>query len=107
MGVYSGVVTIVDLASSCGLRRGMRLFAITIAGAMATVVTPYGAGVGSTVINELRNPLTCKVIADWRPLVALVSGQLGHPHSGIAFTLAVVGIIAVLVASGGGIAARP
>ena len=104
MGVYSGVVTAVDLASGYSLRRGMRLIAITIAGATATLLTPYGTGVWSTVISELRNPLTRKVIADWRPLVAVISGQLHDPHSGIAFTLAVVGIIAVLVAS---VAASP
>jgi len=99
MGVYSGVVTAVDLASGYSLRRGMRLIAITIAGATATLLTPYGTGVWSTVISELRNPLTRKVIADWRPLLAVISGQLHHPHSGIAFTLAVVGIIAVLAVS--------
>lgn len=104
MGVYSGVVTALDLASGGSLRRGIRLIAITIAGAAATLLTPYGTGVWSTVISELRNPLTRTVIVDWRPLVAVISEQLAHPHSGLAFTLAVVGIIAVLAAS---VAASP
>jgi hypothetical protein len=99
MGVYSGVVTAADQASGHGLRRGMRLIAITTADATTTLLTPYGTGVWRTVINELRNPLTRKVIADWRPLLAVISGQLHQPHSGIAFTLVVVGIIAVLAVS--------
>ncbi len=102
--VYSAVVTAVDLVSGRTLQRGMRLFAVTIASAAATLLTPYGTSIWSAVIDELRNPLTRTVIVDWRPLVTVISEQLHTPHSGIAFTLAVVGIIAMLAAS---VAASP
>jgi hypothetical protein len=97
--IYSAVRGVGDLASSRGMKRALRLGAIGIASALATLATPYGIGGWFTVAHSLTNPMTRRVMDDWRPLMVVVAGQMQQPHSGVIFLLCGIAIIAALALS--------
>ncbi|MBF6570644.1 MAG: hypothetical protein IVW54_17405 [Candidatus Binataceae bacterium] len=98
LGIYAATNVAVDLAGGRGLGRGLRLGAIAAASAIATLVNPRAFGTWQAVIDSLRNPMTRSVVADWRPLMAVVAGAHGL-HSGIIFLVAVLVLIAAFALS--------
>jgi len=74
-----------DLFAGRGLGRGLRLAGITAASALATIATPGGFGTWRAVAISLANPMTRQVMADWRPLIAVMGAQMHPPYSGMAF----------------------
>jgi len=94
LGVYTAVTGLQDLFAGRGLGRGLRLAGITAASALATIATPGGFGTWRAVAISLANPMTRQVMADWRPLIAVMGAQMHPPYSGMAFFACVIGIIA-------------
>jgi hypothetical protein len=94
LGIYAAVSGMRDLAAGHGLARGLRLTAITIAGALATLATPYGFGTWKAVAISVANPMTRQIMADWRPLLVVLAGQLREPHGGAIYLAAAIAIIA-------------
>ena len=73
MGVYTAVCGAQDLAEGRGMRRAVRLAALTSAAALATLLNPYGLNDWLTVIPYLRNPFTLRHISEFRPLLVVIA----------------------------------
>jgi hypothetical protein len=73
MGVYTAVRGAQDLAEGRGMRRAVRLAALTSAAALATLLNPYGLNDWLTVIPYLRNPFTLRHISEFRPLLVVIA----------------------------------
>lgn len=97
--IYSAVRAAIDIASGRGMKRALRLGAITIASVLATLATPYGIGGWYTVAHSLTNPMTRRVMDDWRPLMVVFAEQMRQPHSGVIFLSCGIAIIAALALS--------
>ncbi len=69
MAVYTGVTGLQDLMVGRGLGRALRLGLITLAGTLATLVSPYGIENWLVVINALKVHAAHPIIADWQPLL--------------------------------------
>ena len=78
--VYTGVVGLQDLLAGRGLARALRLSLITLAGTLATLVTPFGIGNWLIVLAGLKVQQALPIIADWQPLLqaTLREWRLGH-----------------------------
>jgi hypothetical protein len=96
LGIYTGVRTVTDLAGGHGLRRELRLAAITLASALATLATPYGINTWRAVAISLQNPMTRHVMADWRPLLTVLAQALGETHGGALFLWIAIGLMLTL-----------
>lgn len=96
LAIYTGVVALQELVAGRGMGRAARLGAITLAGALATLATPLGIRSWSTVAHTLADPMTRQVIADWRPLMTVVTAGLSEPQSGTVFLVWVLGIFAAM-----------
>jgi hypothetical protein len=94
IAVYTGVRGSLDLMAGRGLKRALELATITAAAALATFATPSPIGTWQTVVHSLNNPMTRQVMADWRPLMTVVAGQMHEAHSGLIF----VGVVLTLFA---------
>jgi hypothetical protein len=94
LAVYTGVRGSLDLLAGRGLKRALELATLTAAGALATFATPAPIGTWQTVVHSLNNPMTRQVMADWRPLMTVVAGQMHEAHSGLIF----VGVVLTLFA---------
>jgi hypothetical protein len=92
LAVYTGMRGLIDLMAGRGMKRARELATITAAGALATFATPTPIGTWDTVLHSLNNPMTRQVMADWRPLMTVVAGQMHEAHSGLVF----VGIVLTL-----------
>jgi len=75
LGVYTLVSGAQDLWSRRGVARGYKLGAISVAAALATIVTPYGIGIWQAVLHALANPLTRNLILDWQPFARALLNQ--------------------------------
>jgi hypothetical protein len=73
MGVYTAVCGAQDLAEGRGMRRAVRLAALTSAAALATLFNPYGLNDWLTVIPYLSNPFTLRHISEFRPLLVVIA----------------------------------
>lgn len=93
LGLYTGVSAIQDFVAGRGPARARRLAAVTIAGTLATLLTPYGLEGWYTVAHSLTNPMTRQVMADWRPLTAVVELEFHGSHAGLFFLLCVIAIL--------------
>jgi hypothetical protein len=98
LGVYTFAVAAEDFANGRGLGRALRMSAITVASGLATLVNPRAFVTWRAVIASLDNPMTRTVMADWRPLLAVVAGSHGL-HSGIIFLIMVLVIIVAFALS--------
>ncbi len=104
LALYTGVATIVDLASGAGWARGARLCLLSIAATGATLVNPYGVGMWETVAHALSNPYTRNVVTDWQPMLwAMVM----RSHSAPSGTVLFAAVIALIVALAFAFAAAP
>jgi hypothetical protein len=89
LALYMGVRGLEDLAGGRGLRPSIRLGAVTLACAVATLVNPYGVGNWIVVERAIRNPMTRAIISEWQPLVFKMVQQW-HESPGTALNFAVV-----------------
>jgi hypothetical protein len=93
LAVYSGVVGLQDLIAGRGLERGLWLGGLTVAGTLATLISPYGIDNWLVVINALKVHAAHPIIADWQPLLhALIEQVRAYPQTVIFF----VGGIAIM-----------
>ena len=77
IGVYGAAAIASDLLAGHGPRRGLGIIAITAAAAASTLCTfliPPARDTWLTLIRSILNPMTHNTIADWRPLVAALTG---------------------------------
>jgi hypothetical protein len=95
LALYTGVVAIENLIEHRGLNRSACLFAVTLASAVATMANPYGLHAWSHVLGALDNPVTCKEMVDWQPLLWVLANSHGLHSGGIFFAL-VAAILIVL-----------
>ena len=70
LGTYTAVSGLQDVMAGRGYSRAIRLAAISVAAALATLATPYGFGTWTTVVHALHNPYTRIVIVEWQPLAS-------------------------------------
>jgi hypothetical protein len=89
LALYAGVRGLQDLGDGRGLRTSIRLGAITLLCAGATLINPYGFGNWVAVIQAIRNPMTRAIISEWQPLLFKMVQQW-HESPGTAVNYAVV-----------------
>lgn len=85
LGTFSAAVCVQDFIAGRGLRRAWRLFAITAAATLATVMTPYGLGIWRAVLHALGDPYTRKVVTDWQSLPVAILGQWYTKPGGVVY----------------------
>lgn len=85
--------------SGAGLRRGLRLGALTFAAFVETMVTPYGLETWSPVLHALRNPMTRIAVTDWQPLGFALMRQWHANHAGVIYLLCGIAMITAFVAT--------
>ena len=73
MGLYTAVRGAQELAQGAGMRRTVRLAALTSAAALATLLNPYGLNDWIVIAGVLRNPFTLSHISEFRPLLAVMA----------------------------------
>jgi hypothetical protein len=93
LALYTGVVTVENLIGRCPFDRSVRLSAVTLASAAATLANPYGFKAWTHVLGALNNPVTRKVMIDWQPLLRALANSHGP---GVFFFALVVAILIVL-----------
>lgn len=93
LAVYTGISAFQDFIAGRGSTRLIRLAVVTIGATLATLLTPYGLEGWYTVAHSLTNPMTRQVMADWRPLMAVVELALHGSHTGLNFLLLVIAIL--------------
>ncbi len=96
LGIYTAARGGADLVAGLGLRRGKKLALITLASALATLVTPYGINTWRAVAISLQNPMTRHVMADWRPLLVVLAQARGETHGGALFLWFAIAIMLAL-----------
>lgn len=94
LGMYAGAVGLEDIFAGRGLGRAWRLAGLTLAAAAATLINPIGVECWRTVIVSLLDPMAHKVMADWRPFMA-VAANYGW-RSGVAFFVVWLAFVAAL-----------
>jgi hypothetical protein len=99
LGVYTGIVALQDLIGGFGRARATRLAIITVAAALATLLTPYGIDTWYAVIHALRNPVTRNAVTDWQPLIFAITNQWHAGHAGVIFYLCGLGLMAAFAIS--------
>lgn len=92
--VYTAVATTCDLYGGSGWNHGVRLLALTICAALATLVTPYGFDNWYAVTHTLHNPITRNLVLEWQPLLRVMSRHAHSEQSGLALYLVVLGMMA-------------
>jgi hypothetical protein len=73
MGLYTAVRGVQELAQGAGMRRTVRLAALTSSAALATLLNPYGLNDWIVIAGVLRNPFTLSHISEFRPLLAVMA----------------------------------
>lgn len=76
LGVYSGAQTVNDLARGRGWSRCAWLWAITLACALAALITPFGFSTYTAIAHTLQSPLTRSAVSEWRPLSTAFAGAV-------------------------------
>jgi hypothetical protein len=92
--VYTAVAVMRDLYEGRGWNHGVKLVALTICAALATLVTPYGFENWYAVTHTLHNPITRNLVQEWEPLLRVMSRNAHSGHSGLALYLVVLGMMA-------------
>jgi hypothetical protein len=100
LAIYAAVAGAQDVLAGRGWRRAGRLGAIAAASTLATLLTPFGILTWKFLARALTDPLLRTMIAEWRPLYALVANNLNRPAMFIyyATVIAIVGGLAVAFA---------
>jgi hypothetical protein len=96
LGIYTATRGGADLVAGLGLRRGTKLAVITLASALATLVTPYGINTWRAVAISIQNPMTRHVMADWRPLLIVLAQTRGEAHGGALFLWLAIALMLAL-----------
>ncbi len=99
LGVFSTVVCARDVVAGRGLARAFRLFGITAAAALATLITPYGVETWLAIVRALRNPYTRVVISEWQSLPTAILGQWHSRPGGVVYIAIAVILFAALAIS--------
>ncbi len=98
LGVFSTVVCAEDFFAGRGLGRAPRLFGVTAASALATLITPYGLGTWRGVVRAVRNPYSYKILVEWRPLIPTIARQWSAGSWGLVYiAVALVLFVALAV----------
>jgi hypothetical protein len=99
LATYTGVVGLQDLMARRGLGRALRLGLITLAGTLATLVSPYGIDAWLVVFNALRHYAAQPIIADWQPLLAAIAlGWRTNPADTVFFICGALVMLAFAIA---------
>ncbi len=99
LAAYACVAGLQDLIAGRGLARAFRLSLITIAGTLATLVSPYGIDAWRVVLNALKDYAAQPIIADWQPLLsAIARGWHTNPADTVFFLCGVLMMLAFVVA---------
>ena len=96
LGIYAACCGFQEVASGRGLRRALGLSAVTVAGALATLATPYGLGNWYAIAHALANPYTRIAVADWQPLLRAIARSLHENPAGAIYDLAPLAMMAAL-----------
>jgi hypothetical protein len=96
---YTGVVCLQDLTAGRGLARTYRLGLITLAGTLATLISPYGFNAWRVVLNALGNYAAHPIIADWQPLLHATIAQWRMNPPTVIFFVAGIAIMAAFTGS--------
>ena len=105
LALYTGVATLCDLAAHQGWKHGLRLAAITLAAAIATLANPFGVGLWEAVARTLFDSSARVAIQEWQPMFFAMARQWQAGISGMPLYLAVV-VLAVGLAAAFAIAPR-
>ena len=97
LAMYTAGATIHDLAVGAGLRRGIRLAAVTGSALLATLLNPYGFGLWRAVAWALLAPYKRLANVEWQPMFFALAQQWHQAHSGIFVYAAVLALMAGLV----------
>jgi hypothetical protein len=99
LATYTGVVAVQDLIARRGLARALRLGLITLAGTLATLISPYGIDAWLVVWKALRHYAAQPIIADWQPLLASIAlGWRTNPADTIFFICGALVMLAFAIA---------
>ena len=99
LAAYACVAGLQDLIAGRGLARAFRLSLITIAGTLATLVSPYGIDAWRVVLNALKDYAAQPIIADWQPLIsAIARGWHTNPADTVFFLCGLLMMLAFVVA---------
>lgn len=91
LAAYAGVTGLQDLIAGRGLARAFRLGLITLAGTVATLISPYGIDAWLVVLNALKDYAARPIIADWQPLLhAMIEQWRSKPPTVIFFVCGIV-----------------
>ncbi|HEY2524336.1 MAG TPA: hypothetical protein VGI29_04705 [Candidatus Binataceae bacterium] len=96
LAMYTAGATIRDFAAGAGLRRGVRLAAVTGSALLATLLNPYGFGLWRAVAWALIAPYKRLANVEWQPMFFALAQQWHHAHSGIFVYAAVLLLMAGL-----------
>jgi hypothetical protein len=99
LAVYSGTTTLLEVGDGAGWNRGLRLGAITVAAALATLLNPNGAGLWKAVGRTLLEPYKRAAISEWQPMFFAMAQQWHVARSGIFLYVAVIALIVGLAAA--------
>jgi hypothetical protein len=97
MGLYTAVRGAQDLAEGKGRRGTVRLAALTLAAASATLLNPYGLNDWIVIAGVLRNPFTLRHISEFRPLLAVMTDFYRNHRPLFTFASALAIMVGLLV----------
>jgi hypothetical protein len=87
--LYAAVRALEDIVSGRGFHQMLRLGAVTLASAAATLANPYGPSNWIAVGYAIRNPLTREYVSEWQPLFIKIV-ELWHQSPGTAINFVAV-----------------
>lgn len=98
VGIYAAVASIQAIIENRDWWRATHLSLIVIASALATLANPYGVGAWYAVGHALANPLTRRVINDWKPITTTIAGLWKtYIPAAVMFVYAIAFLIALAV----------
>ncbi len=104
LAVYAVVAAAADGFAGAGLHRAIRVSLVLAAGALATLVNPYGIANWVTVFHTLNYPLTRAILSEWQPLAFRIAEEWRKsPLTAVNFALAIAPLLALAAC----FAARP
>lgn len=97
LGLYTAVGATQDLTQHRGMRRAVKLTALTSAATLATLINPYGVKDWIVIAGVLRNPFTLRHISEFRPLLMVMADFYREQRPLFTFGSAVAIMAALLV----------
>ena len=96
---FTAVLAIADARQGRGLSRAFKCCALSLGAVVSTFITPYGIGMWGAVLHALRDPITHRIVSDWRPFPSAIQMQWRHAPDGLLYYVLFVGIALMLGAS--------